>query len=54
MTDFGALLSLLILTGKRFLVGGNKIGQRRFYQELISTADKRFAAHVAGLKQSRS
>src|SRR5271165_7684572 len=28
------------------LVGGNKIGQRRFYQELISLADKRFAAHV--------
>lgn len=31
------------------LVGGNKVGDRRFYKELIGVADKRFAAHVANL-----
>jgi hypothetical protein len=36
------------------LMGGNKIGQRRFYQQLINLADRRFAAHVASLKQGRS
>lgn len=36
------------------LVGGNKEGmrQRVFYKELIRTADRRFAAHVASLKRS--
>ena len=34
------------------LVGGNKAGvdQRRFYNNLIATADKRFDAHLAMLK----
>lgn len=36
------------------LVGGNKVGQRRFYSTLIRIADERFAAHVASLKQSGS
>jgi len=35
------------------LVAGNKVGvdQRRFYEQLISTADARFDAHLVKLKQ---
>jgi hypothetical protein len=36
------------------LVGGNKVGDRRFYRELITVADKRFAAHIEGLAISKS
>jgi hypothetical protein len=36
------------------LVGGDKLGQRSFYTQLITVADKRFAAHIASLKQSGS
>jgi hypothetical protein len=36
------------------LVGGNKVGQRRFYKELIPVTDRRFAVHIASLKQSGS
>ncbi|MEJ2378568.1 MAG: type II toxin-antitoxin system RelE/ParE family toxin [Pseudolabrys sp.] len=38
------------------LVGGNKIGknQSRFYRDLIKTADRRFAAHIAGLPKRTS
>jgi hypothetical protein len=34
------------------LVGGNKVGknQGRFYRDLIKTADRRFAAHLATLR----
>lgn len=35
------------------LVGGNKVGknQSRFYSDLIRTADRRLAAHIAGMKK---
>lgn len=36
------------------LAGGNKVGQRRFYDRLIGVADERFAAHIARLRQSES
>jgi hypothetical protein len=38
------------------LVAGDKRGtnERRFYSKLISTADRRFAAHVATLKKRRT
>jgi hypothetical protein len=38
------------------LTGGNKQGesQKRFYAELISVADQRFAAHVARLRRTES
>jgi hypothetical protein len=38
------------------LVGGNKLSanQKAFYADLISVADKRFAAYVAELKRARS
>ncbi len=38
------------------LVAGDKRGtnERRFYAKLISTADRRFAAHVATLKKRRT
>jgi hypothetical protein len=38
------------------LTGGNKQGanQKRFYAELISVADRRFAAHVASLRRTGS
>lgn len=35
------------------LVGGDKQGDKRFYDWLIRIADKRFAAHVAEIKQNR-
>ena len=37
------------------LVGGNKIGsnQSRFYRDLIRMADRRFTAHIEGLKKGR-
>jgi hypothetical protein len=36
------------------LCGGDKEGRnsRRFYRELIATADRRFAAHVASLRKA--
>ncbi len=38
------------------LVGGNKVGknQARFYRDLIRTADRRFAAHIASLRTATS
>ena len=38
------------------LVGGDKVGknQSRFYRDLIRVADRRFAAHIAGLKKRTS
>ncbi len=37
------------------LVAGDKSGvsEKRFYKKLIATADDRFGAHLAGLKQNR-
>jgi hypothetical protein len=36
------------------LVGGDKLGHRNFYAQLIAVADKRFATHIASLKQGGS
>jgi hypothetical protein len=38
------------------LVGGSKTGknQSRFYRDLIRIADRRFAAHIASLKTTKS
>jgi hypothetical protein len=38
------------------LVAGDKVGadQQRFYEQLISTADARFDAHLAKLKQEQA
>jgi hypothetical protein len=35
------------------LCGGNKLGKKDFYQKLIRTADRRFAAYIAGLEKIR-
>jgi hypothetical protein len=35
------------------LCGGNKLGKKDFYQTLIRTADRRFAAYIASLKTNR-
>lgn len=39
-----------------FLVAGDKAGvnQKRFYKQLIKTADERFSDHLAHLKEKRS
>lgn len=38
------------------LVGGNKLGknQGRFYRDLVKTADRRFAEHIADLRKRTS